>query len=165
MNLDLTAIGATIRSRRTDAGLTQAELAERLNVTSQSVSLWERGQSLPDTALLPDLACILNCSVDMLLGGHSGSFRRRITVGDMQQAIGCIRRMRELLGADHFMYRTMVDALDARPTAPLKPPFPTKTPWTPMCARRCSPAWSRATTWMPMTSAATSATKKPAPSP
>ena len=114
MNLDLTAIGATIRSRRTDAGLTQAELAERLNVTSQSVSLWERGQSLPDTALLPDLACILNCSVDMLLGGHSGSFRRRITVGDMQQAIGCIRRMRELMGADHFMYRTMVGALDAR---------------------------------------------------
>ena len=114
MNLDLTAIGAAIRTRRTDAGLTQAELAERLNVTGQSVSLWERGQSLPDTALLPDLACVLDCSVDMLLGGHSGSFRRRITVGNMRQAIECLRRMRELLGADHFMYRTMTDALDER---------------------------------------------------
>lgn len=123
MNLDLQAIGATIRARRTDADLTQAELAERLNVSAQSVSLWERGVSLPDTALLPDLACILNCSVDMLLGGHSGAFRRRITVDAMRQAIGCVRRMRELLGADHFMYRTMVDALDTRMNSAIEAAF------------------------------------------
>ena len=75
MNLDQHAIGASIRARRTEASLTQAELAERLHVSAQSVSNWERGESLPDIATLPDLACILNCSVDMLLGGHSGTFR------------------------------------------------------------------------------------------
>lgn len=114
MYLDLPAIGAAIRARRTEAALTQAELAERLNVTAQSVSHWERGESLPDIATLPDLACILGCSVDMLLGGYSGTFRRRITVGEMRQAIHAIRQLRDLLGAEHFMYRTMVDALDQR---------------------------------------------------
>ena len=50
----------------------------------------------------------------MLLGGYSGTFRRRITVGEMRQAIHAIQQLRDLLGADHFMYRTMVDALDQR---------------------------------------------------
>lgn len=114
MSLDSTTIGATIRARRTEANLTQAELAERLNISAQSVSCWERSETLPDIALLPDLACILGCSVDMLLGSPGSAYRRRITVGDMRQAIGCILRLRELLGADHFMYRTMADALDQR---------------------------------------------------
>ena len=123
MNLDQHAIGASIRARRTEASLTQAELAERLHVSAQSVSNWERGESLPDIATLPDLACILNCSVDMLLGGHSGTFRRRITVGEMRQAIRCIQQLRDLLGADHFMYRTMADALDARMNSSVESAF------------------------------------------
>ena len=45
MHLDLPAIGAAIRTRRIEASLTQAELAERLNVTAQAVSRWERGVS------------------------------------------------------------------------------------------------------------------------
>lgn len=123
MHLDLQAIGATIRVRRTEAALTQAELAERLHVSAQSVSHWERGESLPDVSLLPDLACILGCSVDMLLGGHSGAFRRRITVGSMRQALLCLRQMQELFGADHFMYRTMVDALDQRMNSSIEAAF------------------------------------------
>lgn len=114
MILDPSIVGETIRARRTTAGLTQAELAERLNVSAQSVSHWERSETLPDITLLPDLACILNTSVDMLLGSPGSSYRRRITVGDMRQAIGCILRMRELLGAEHFMVRAMLDALDER---------------------------------------------------
>ena len=74
----------------------------------------ETGETTPDISLLPDLACILNTSVEMLLGSPGSRYRRRITVGDMRQAIGCILRLRELLGADHFMYRTMVSALDER---------------------------------------------------
>lgn len=123
MHLDPKAIGATIRARRREASLTQAELAERLNVSAQSVSHWERGESLPDIATLPDLACILNCPVDALLGNPAGRYRRRITVGDMQQAIGCIRRLRELLGAEHFIYRTMVDALDGRMNSRIEAAF------------------------------------------
>lgn len=36
MHLDFPAIGASIRARRTEAALTQAELAERLNITAQA---------------------------------------------------------------------------------------------------------------------------------
>lgn len=32
----------------------------------------------------------------------------------MREAMGCIQRLREILGSDHFYYRTMVDALDKR---------------------------------------------------
>ena len=114
MPLTTADLGAAIRARRMAAGLTQAELAERLSVSAQTVSHWERGDTTPDITLLPDLACILNTSADALLGGPGSRYRRRVTVGDMRQAIGCILRLRELLGAEHFMYRTMADALDAR---------------------------------------------------
>ena len=125
MHLDLPAIGAAIRTRRTGVSLTQAELAERLNVTAQAVSHWERGESLPDITILPDLSCILNCSIDTLLGGCSGAFRRRITVGEMRQAIHAIRQLRDLLGAEHFMFRTMADALDKRMNSSIEAAFAT----------------------------------------
>lgn len=123
MHLDPRTIGAAIRTRRTAAALTQAELAERLNMTAQSVSHWERGETLPDITILPDLACILGCSIDMLLLGQSGLYRRRISVESLRQAIGCIRQLRELLGAEHFIYRTMTDALDQRMNSSISDAF------------------------------------------
>ena len=93
-------IGAYIASLRKAVGLTQAELGERLGVTGQAVSGWERGEFLPDTGILQDLALILDTSVDALLGGGSCGwrYRRRVTVEQMTEAIACIRRMRELRG-------------------------------------------------------------------
>ena len=123
MNLDTIAIGAFIREHRVERELTQAELAERLGVSPQSVSNWECGETLPNIALLPDIACILDCSVDTMLGGGKciGTYRRRVTVAQMREAILCIRRMRELLGTDHFMVRTMIDALDAKMNSNVEP--------------------------------------------
>jgi len=114
MNLDYQKIGNYIREKRQYADLTQAELSERLGVSAQSVSNWERGESLPDISLLPDLACILDCSVDTLLGGGKtyGKYRRRMSVSQAREAMDCLQRMSELMGRDHFMYRTMIDALD-----------------------------------------------------
>lgn len=116
MNLNLKAIGQFIQSCRKEIGLTQAEMGERLSVTAQSVSNWERGESLPDVALLPDLACMLRCSVDAILSGGSGcgGYRRHVTVAQMREALSAIHRIGELLGQDHFVYRCMVDALDER---------------------------------------------------
>lgn len=45
MHLDLKRIGEYIQLRRKLAGLTQFQLGERLHVTAQSVSNWERGDS------------------------------------------------------------------------------------------------------------------------
>lgn len=116
MTLDTKKTGAYIQLRRKLAGLTQMQLGERLHVTGQSVSNWERGQLLPDTATLPDLAEILSTTVDAILAGGDcpPRYRGRATVARMREALGCIQRMREIMGGEHFMYRTMVDALDQR---------------------------------------------------
>ena len=125
MNLDLNRIGSYIQLRRKLAGLTQAQLGERLHVTAQSVSNWERGLLLPDTATLPDLAQILDTSVDCLLSGGDcpPRFRRRVTVAHIREAIGCIQRMREILGTEHIFCRTMVDALDVRLNSSIETAF------------------------------------------
>ena len=49
--MNLSKIGQFISRRRMAMGLTQAQLAERLNVTDKAVSKWERGKSLPDVTL------------------------------------------------------------------------------------------------------------------
>ena len=48
--------------------LTQEDVAEYLNVTPQSVSKWERGESYPDITFLPALANIFETSIDTLIG-------------------------------------------------------------------------------------------------
>lgn len=116
MNLNLEKIGQFIQSCRKELGLTQAEVGERLNVSPQSVSNWERGESLPDVSLLPDLACMLRCSVDAILSGGAGcgGYRRHVTVAQMREALSALGRMGELLGRDHFIYTTIIDALNTR---------------------------------------------------
>ena len=116
MNLDAGRIGTYLQLRRKLAGLTQAQLGERLHVTAQSVSNWERGVLIPDTATLPDLAEILGTSVDAILAGGEcpPRFRRRVTVERIREAIGCIQHLQEILGREHVFCRAMVDALDAR---------------------------------------------------
>lgn len=125
MNLDTSRIGSYIQLRRRLAGLTQAQLGERLHVTAQSVSNWERGLLLPDTATLPDLAEILGTTVDAILAGGDcpPRFHRRMTVERIREAIVCIQRLREILGGNHFFYRTMVDALDARMNSSIETAF------------------------------------------
>ena len=69
--MDNLQIGRYIQRLRKTEGLTQKELAQKLNVSFQAVSKWENGDSLPDTALLPDLCDILNTTADRLLNGGS----------------------------------------------------------------------------------------------
>lgn len=52
-------IGAFIQELRTNKNLTQSELGGRLSVSYQAVSKWERGEAVPDTAVLLDLANVL----------------------------------------------------------------------------------------------------------
>jgi len=59
-------IGSNIQALRKAAGLTQAELADRMNVSFQTVSGWERDEYLPDTARLTELASALNAKVSAL---------------------------------------------------------------------------------------------------
>ena len=68
--MDYEKIGALIRNLRTQQGLTQRELAQRLAVSDKAVSKWERGQGCPDVSLLPSLAQTLGVEVEGLLAGE-----------------------------------------------------------------------------------------------
>ena len=62
--------GATIRQLRETRGLTQADLAETIGVSSKTVSKWETGKGLPDISLLQSLAQALGISVIELMNGE-----------------------------------------------------------------------------------------------
>lgn len=66
-------IGKIIIERRKALGFTQQALAEKLNISFQAVSKWENDTSYPDVTLLPQLAAVLNVSIDSLLGYPSQS--------------------------------------------------------------------------------------------
>ena len=59
-------IGKEIRRLRDGRGLTQEALAEALNVTAQTVSKWECGNSIPDVQLLPEIAVFFGVTIDQL---------------------------------------------------------------------------------------------------
>jgi len=65
-----TYFAANLIRLRTAAGMTQAELGERLHYTDKAVSKWERAESLPDALVLKTVAELFHVSVDELLQNH-----------------------------------------------------------------------------------------------
>ena len=55
---------------RTKAGMTQAELGEKLHYSDKSVSKWERGESVPDVFVIKSIAELFGVSVDYLISSH-----------------------------------------------------------------------------------------------
>lgn len=62
--------GATIRRLREVRGMTQGVLADRIGVSSKTISKWETAKGLPDVSLLQPLACALGISVIELMNGE-----------------------------------------------------------------------------------------------
>ena len=56
---------------RKELKLTQAELAEKINYSDKAVSKWERGESVPDIAVLKAIADLFGVTVDFLITEHS----------------------------------------------------------------------------------------------
>jgi len=65
--LDNIRVGNQIAHLRKTNKLTQDELAEKLGITAQAISKWENGHTLPETASLPLLAKLFDCSIDSIL--------------------------------------------------------------------------------------------------
>ena len=65
--IDNVSVGNQLLLLRKRNGFTQEELAEKLEISAQAISKWENGHTLPDTALLPLLAKLLNTSIDSIL--------------------------------------------------------------------------------------------------
>lgn len=63
-------IGKFIAGCRKEKGLTQVQLAEKLNITDRAVSKWETGKSMPDSSIMLELCEILGITVNELLSGE-----------------------------------------------------------------------------------------------
>lgn len=68
--MDQIKIGAFIAACRKEQKLTQAQLAEKLNITDRAVSKWENGKSMPDSSIMLELCEILGIKVNELLSGE-----------------------------------------------------------------------------------------------
>ena len=68
--MDQLKIGKFIAQRRKDQGLTQMQLAEKLNITDRAVSKWETGKAMPDSAIMLELCDVLQITVNDLLNGE-----------------------------------------------------------------------------------------------
>ncbi len=55
-----------IKEYRKKKRLTQVQLGEKLRVAQSTVAMWETGRSMPRTDLLPELACLLDTTIDDL---------------------------------------------------------------------------------------------------
>lgn len=62
-------IGDRIKKKRKEVGMTQLELANKLNVTDRAVSKWEQNEGNPDISILPRIADLFNITLDYLMTG------------------------------------------------------------------------------------------------
>lgn len=65
--LDNVKVGKQIALLRKNKGLTQEDIARQLNISSQAVSKWENGHTMPELSLLVALSELLGCTIDHIL--------------------------------------------------------------------------------------------------
>lgn len=75
MNIE---IGKKIKTLRLQKGMTQEELSEKLNMSSQAISKWENNVTMPDIQILPDLSVILGVTIDELFALTDDTHLERI---------------------------------------------------------------------------------------
>lgn len=114
--MNISKIGEYIQTLRKKKGITQAQLGDRLNISYQAVSKWERGEALPDTLLLLDLAIILETTVDNILNGGERlmNFNKKISTKDIKLGIDNLSNIGNLIGKDNTIYSGMVEGINSR---------------------------------------------------
>ena len=114
--IDAAKVGRQIADLRKVKGLTQSQLGERLNISFQAVSKWERGETLPDVGILLDLAKVLETTVDHILNGGQRmmEYTRRVSVAQIREGIECFVHIGELLGKDNLFYIGAMEVIDQK---------------------------------------------------
>ena len=112
--MDTLLIGQYIKCLRKTAGMTQKELAEKLNVSFQAVSKWENGDTLPDTGILLELCDALNTTADKLLnGGRLAAVERRMMrLEDVMTGFHYLESIGELFGEDCTFFTGMIKGIN-----------------------------------------------------
>lgn len=116
MPLDLNAIGYQIQSLRKLKGYTQNTLGEKIGVSFQAVSKWERGEALPDIGTFQLLAEVLDTTIDNIISGgkRSMDYKGTKTVEEIKRGVNCLVEMGELLGKENLLYRCAIDGIDEK---------------------------------------------------
>ena len=118
-------VGSQIAILRKAKGITQNELGERIGVSFQAVSKWERGETLHDTALLPDLANILETTIDNILTGGEKvvDYKGKCTVSDIRKGLLCLKNAGEYLGKENLIYRAAIGGINTDLNTDIEPAF------------------------------------------
>ena len=85
-------IGKYIKQKRTEAGMTQQQLADKIQVTEKAVSRWETGRGIPDISLLEPLARELHVSITELLRGEDSGAAEKENVKNVIEYVQENRR-------------------------------------------------------------------------
>lgn len=109
--------GKNISKARKNAGLTQEQLAEKLGVTFQAVSAWERDANMPESKIIPELAKALNTSVSALMDTerpiwvlhtpYSDPERMYTYIKAKAQSMGFVQTLDALPLMQHYFRRQM----------------------------------------------------------
>lgn len=108
-------VGNNIQTLRKSLHLSQANLAERIGVTAQAVSKWEKGESLPETYYLPMLSQILGISIDDLLADDvqkSNKTKGAVDVSKIVKGIDEINNLKDYLGEDSLFYLASIKGIN-----------------------------------------------------
>ena len=71
--MDQIKIGVFLKELRKAKGLTQEQLAEKLNVSSRTISRWETGSNMPDISILVEIAVFYDVSIPEIIQGERKS--------------------------------------------------------------------------------------------
>ena len=114
--MDTLKIGQYIQHLRKNAGMTQKDLADKLNISFQAVSKWENGDTLPDTGILLDLCDILNTTADKLLnGGALATVERKLmSLDDVITGFEYIEDIGKLFGENCTFYTGMIEGVNEK---------------------------------------------------
>jgi len=98
-------MGAFIAALRKANGMTQRDLAERLNVSDKTVSRWERDEGAPDLSVIPVIAEIFDVTCDELLRGQRKPPAERVEPLQEETAPKCDKQRQRLVKSTLAQYR------------------------------------------------------------
>ena len=121
--MDHIKIGAFIRRLRKEKGMTQNDLAERLNLSFQTISKWENADGLPDSSILLDLANTLDTTVDLILNGGNVMIadRKLISVENVIKGFESLENVGKYFGEDSTFFTGMVEGINKKMNIDLLP--------------------------------------------
>ena len=89
--------GVYLATKRREKNWTQQQLAEKLGVSSKTISKWERGLCLPDYSMIEALCQQLSITVSELLAGQDEKEARHVELENLLERVSQLEKQRSLL--------------------------------------------------------------------